>query len=128
MSDDGGCGVSGRPPADMTCLRDLWPPAIFNHMKWFQQDLDLMRKSAKREFSQLRPMPCRFCGKVIRVNMYRHVARLHLDLVQLYRRQRVSINMPHHGLCVGSYGQSRCGWSIPVFQPTYCCLVSWDCR
>ena len=30
-------------------------------------------------------MPCRLCGKVIRVNMYRHVARLHLDLVQLWR-------------------------------------------
>ena len=72
-------------PADMKRLRDLWPPAIFNHMKWFQQDLDLMRKSAKREFSQERPMPCRFCGKVIRVNMYRHVARLHFDLVQLWR-------------------------------------------
>ena len=43
-----------------------------------------MRKSAKREFSQLRPMPCKFCGKVIRVDMYRHVARLHLDLVQLW--------------------------------------------
>ena len=28
---------------------------------------------------------CRFCGKVIRVDMYRHVARLHLDLVQLWR-------------------------------------------
>ena len=72
-------------PADMKRLCDLWPPAIFNHMKWFQQDLDLMRKLAKREFSQERPMPCRLCGKVIRVNMYRHVARLHLDLVQLWR-------------------------------------------
>ena len=30
-------------------------------------------------------MPCKFCGKVIRVDMYRHVARLHLDLVQLWR-------------------------------------------
>ena len=47
-------------PADMTHLRDLWPPAIFNHMKWFQQDLELMRKLAKREFSQLQPMPCKF--------------------------------------------------------------------
>ena len=44
-----------------------------------------MRKSAKLEFSQLRPMPCKFCWKVIRVDMYRHVARLHLDLVQLWR-------------------------------------------
>ena len=61
-------------PADITRLRELWPSAVFNHMKWFQQDLDLMRKSAKREYSQERPMPCRFCGKVIRVNMYRHVA------------------------------------------------------
>ena len=71
--------------ADITRLRELWPPKIFNHMKRFQQDLDLMRKSAKREYSQSRPMPCRFCGKVIRVDMYRHVARLHLDLVQLWR-------------------------------------------
>ena len=44
-----------------------------------------MHKSAKREFSQLRPMPCKFCGKVIRVDMYWHVARLHRDLVQLWR-------------------------------------------
>ena len=40
---------------------------------------------AKKEYSQTRPMPCRFCGKVIRVDMYRHVARFHLDLVQLWR-------------------------------------------
>ena len=44
-----------------------------------------MRKSAKKDYSQTRLMPCRFCGKVIRVDMYRHVARLHLDLVQLWR-------------------------------------------
>ena len=72
-------------PADMTRLCELWPPEIFNHMRWFQQDLELMRKSAKREFSQLRAMPCKFCGKVIRVDMYRHLARLHPDLVQLWR-------------------------------------------
>ena len=30
-------------------------------------------------------MPFKFCGKVIRVEGYRHVARLHLDLVQLWR-------------------------------------------
>ena len=38
-----------------------------------------------KDYVQTRPMPCRFCGKVIRVDMYRHVARLHLDLVQLWR-------------------------------------------
>ena len=70
---------------DVTRLRELWPAEVFNHMKWYQQDLELMRKSAKKQYSQTRPMPCRFCGKVIRVDMYRHVARLHLDLVQLWR-------------------------------------------
>ena len=44
-----------------------------------------MRKAAKKTYSQTRPMPCRFCGKFIRVDMYRHVARLHLDLAQLWR-------------------------------------------
>ena len=70
---------------DMTRLREIWPVEVFDHMKWRQQDLDLMRKSAKKDYQQTRPMPCRFCGKVIRVDMYRHVARLHLDLVQLWR-------------------------------------------
>ena len=70
---------------DMTRLRELWPVEVFDHMKWYQQDLELMRKSAEKEYSQTRPMPCRFCGKVIRVDMYHHVARLHLDLVQLWR-------------------------------------------
>ena len=70
---------------DMMRLRELWPVEVFDHMKWYQQDLELMRKSAKKEYSQTRPMPCRFCGKVIRVDMYHHVARLHLDLVQLWR-------------------------------------------
>ena len=68
---------------DMTRLRELWPVEVFDHMKWYQQDLEL--KSAKKEYSQTQPMPCRFCGKVIRVDMYHHVARLHLDLVQLWR-------------------------------------------
>ena len=70
---------------DMTRLRELWPGEVFDHMRCHQQDLELMRKSAKKDYVQTRPMPCRFCGKVIRVDMYRHVARLHLDLVQLWR-------------------------------------------
>ena len=70
---------------DMTRLRELWPAEVFSHMKWYQQDLEQMQKSAKKQYSQTRPMPCRFCGKVIRVDMYRHVARLHLDFVQLWR-------------------------------------------
>ena len=70
---------------DMTRLRELWPVEVFEHMRCRQQDLERLRKCAKKDYVQTRPMPCRFCGKVIRVDMYRHVARLHLDLVQLWR-------------------------------------------
>ena len=37
---------------DMMRLRELWPVEVFDHMKWYQQDLELLRKSAKREYSQ----------------------------------------------------------------------------
>ena len=37
---------------DMTRLRELWPVEVFDHMKWYQQ--------AKKEYSQTRPMPCRW--------------------------------------------------------------------
>ena len=59
--------------SDMTRIRELWLVEVFDHMKRHQQDLELLRKSAKKDYQQTRPMPCRFCGKVIRVDMYRHV-------------------------------------------------------
>ena len=39
---------------DMTRLRELWPVEVFDHMKSRQQDLELMRKSAKRNYQQVR--------------------------------------------------------------------------
>ena len=144
--------------ADMTRLRELWPPEVFNHMKWFQQDLEMMRKSAKKEYSQTRPMPCKFCGKVIWVDMYRHVARLHLDLVQLWRcpiawwttwkgspqdcldiygmammlrgyQRRPALRSTHRrGLCVESCGRIRYEWNIPVSPRTSCYLANSGCR
>ena len=114
-------------------------------MKWSQQNLELMRKEAKREFTQSRPMPCKYCGKVIRCNMYRHVARLHLDLTQLwrcpvswctvwrgtpqdwnicgiatmfrgYRRQPASNDSSHLGQCVGNCGRSRCDRNTRAYR------------
>ena len=70
---------------ELSLPRDEWPQAIFKHMTWHQQQLELMRKEAKKRFRQIRPSPCRYCGKVIRCDMYRHVAMFHLDLAQLWR-------------------------------------------
>ena len=139
---------------DMTRLRELWPAEVFSHMKWYQQDLEQMRKSAKKQYSQTRPMPCRFCDKIIWVDMYRHVARLHLDLVQLWRcpiarcttwkgspqdcleHLRNGHDAPWpalrntrlRGLSVVSYGLIRYEWSIPVSPRTYCCSVRSVCH
>ena len=62
-----------------------WPPAVINHMMWRQRELEQMRKAAKREYRQKHPAPCTFCGMIIKTDMYRHVARRHLKLAQLWR-------------------------------------------
>ena len=78
-------------------------------------------------------MPCEFCGKVIWVDMYRHMARLHLDLVQLWRcpiawcttwkGSPALRSMHRRGLCVESCGRIRYEWSIPVSPLTYCYYI-----
>ena len=143
---------------DMTRLRELWPVEVFDQMKSRQQDLELMRKSAKRNYQQVRPMPCRFCGKVIRVDMYRHVARLHLDLVQLWRcpiawcttwkgspqdclehvrsghdapwvEKMASIERyAPRGRSHDSFGWIRCASNTPAYQPICCCLAKLGCH
>ena len=143
---------------DMTRLRELWPVEVFDQMKSRQQDLELMRKSAKKNYQQVRPMPCRFCGKVIRVDMYRHVARLHLDLVQLWRcpiawcttwkgspqdclehvrsghdapwvEKTASIERyAPRGRSHDSFGWIRCASNTPAYQPICCCLAKLGCH
>ena len=62
-----------------------WPPAAINHMGWRQLELEQMRAAAKKQFRQSRASCCTFCGILIKCDMYRHVARFHLDLAQLWR-------------------------------------------
>ena len=142
---------------DMTRLRELWPVEVFDHMRCHQQDLELMRKSAKKDYVQTRPMPCRFCGKVIRVDMYRHVARLHLDLVQLWRcpiawcttwkgspqdclehvrsghdapwvEKTASIEKyAPRGRSRDNSGWIHCESNTPAYQPICCCSARLEC-
>ena len=62
-----------------------WPPAVINHMMWWQRELEQMRKAAKMKYRQKHPAPCMFCGIIIKCNMYRHVAHSHLELTKLWR-------------------------------------------
>ena len=59
-------------------------PAVLRHMGWHQQELEEMRSVAKQCFRQSRPSSCVYCGSLIKCDMYRHVARFHLDLAQLW--------------------------------------------
>ena len=47
-------------------------------MVWLQQDLDTMRAEAKKHFHNTRLGDCSYCGKLIKCDMYRHVATYHL--------------------------------------------------
>ena len=71
--------------SELAELIHKWPPAVINHMMWRQRELEQMRKVAKIKFRQKHPMPCAFCGTIIKTDMYRHVARSHLELAQLWR-------------------------------------------
>ena len=44
-----------------------------------------MKKAARVQYRKKQPAPCEFCVTLIRCDMYRHVARCHLDLAQLWR-------------------------------------------
>ena len=35
---------------ELSVLREQWPPAVFRHMVWLQQDLEIMRADAKKRF------------------------------------------------------------------------------
>ena len=68
----------------LSLLRQQWPPAVLRHMVWLQQDLEMMHAKAKQRFRQTRPSSCVYCGTRIKCDMYRHVAKFHLDLAQLW--------------------------------------------
>ena len=70
---------------ELAMLRQQWPPASLRHMMWLQQDLEVMRTEAKKRFRNAWPGSYAYCSTWIRCDMYRHVARFHLDLAQLWR-------------------------------------------
>ena len=53
-------------------------------MGWRQKELEEMSLKAKQRFRQNRQSSCVYCGSLIKCDMYRHVARFHLDLAQLW--------------------------------------------
>ena len=70
---------------ELSDLTRKWPPAVIAHMRWRQPELEEMQQAAKLQYRNKQPAQCDFCNTTIRCDMYRHVARCHLDLAQLWR-------------------------------------------
>ena len=71
--------------SELSKLIHKWPPAVINHMMWRQRVLEEMRRAARVKYRQKHTSLCTFYGTLIRCDMYRHVARCHLELAQVWR-------------------------------------------
>ena len=81
-------GKLPEPHVSILQLAELihrWPPAVINHMTWRQREIKRLRSVSRKELKDNIRKPCTFCGASIKINMYRHVARCHLQLAQLWR-------------------------------------------
>ena len=70
---------------ELSDLTRKLPPAVIAHMRWRQAELEEMQQAAKLQYRKKQPAQCDFCSRTIQCDMYRHVARCHLDLAQLWR-------------------------------------------
>ena len=70
---------------ELSDLTRIWPPAVIAHMRWRQLELEEMQQVVKLQYRKKQPAQCDLCSTTIRCDIYRHVARCHLDLAQLCR-------------------------------------------
>ena len=71
--------------SDLSALRQLWPTLVVSGMTQRQLELEQLHRTCKNKYSGSPMGLCTFCGKVIKLDLFRHVANYHLELVQLWR-------------------------------------------
>ena len=71
--------------SELDYLRRTWHRAVFAFMTRYQQDLELKRKECKERFACTQSGNCTHCGKYIQMDLGKHIAFYHLELVQLWR-------------------------------------------
>ena len=82
MADAGAPYVSVN---DLSILRLQWPVFVVSGMVRHQQKLEQLCHACKKRYRGVQAGLCSFCGRVIRLDMARHVANYHLELAQLWR-------------------------------------------
>ena len=69
--------------SDLSALHQDWPAVVISGMTRHQLELD--QCDSKKRYRGTQIGLCTFCGKVIRLDLARHVANYHLELAQLWR-------------------------------------------
>ena len=72
------------PYVDLSALRQQWPVLVISGMANCQLELEELCRMCKNKYCGAPTWLCTFCGKVIRLDMFRHVANYHLELAQLW--------------------------------------------
>ena len=70
-------GDSPESHVSITELSELakkWPPAVINHMRWQEPELEEMRRMAIVQYRKKQQAQCNFCGILIKCDMFRHVS------------------------------------------------------
>ena len=71
--------------SDLSALRQQWPDLVISGMTNRQLELEELLRMCKKKYCGAQTGFCTLCGKVIRLDMSRHVANYHLELGQLWR-------------------------------------------
>ena len=68
--------------SDLSSLRLDWPVVIMSGMTRHQLELEQLCYKCKKRYCRTQTGLCTFCGKVIRLDLARHVANYHMDTPQ----------------------------------------------
>ena len=71
--------------SELDYLRRIWLRALFAFMTRYQHDLERKRKECKERFGCTQSGNCTHCGMYIQMDLGKHIAFCHLELVQLWR-------------------------------------------
>ena len=59
---------------NLSTLRQLWPTLVISGMTQRQSEREQLRRTCKKKYSRSPTGLFRFCGKVIKLDLFRHVA------------------------------------------------------
>ena len=69
---------------DLSALWQLWPALVVSVMTKCQLEWEQLRRTSKNKYSGSPTGLCAFCGKFIKLDLFRHATNDHLELAQLW--------------------------------------------